>query len=320
MGAYRMSVTGRRIALQVMLVATVAIVAGASSCPLNPGLTNPGNYNNTTDPTNGGASLVGKAACSACHPAIADQVALHAHSAISCEDCHGPGSNHLPNPYARANFVDLTGAQSCGNCHGKPPDADAGDIRARDGFIDQMQQWVELRASGGHASFLCGYCHDPHASTLNDRPNGLRNECTACHGDQNMALHKGIVFTRGDYVEPLTCESCHMPFAVLASAPAAPDVVGPLAHIGDKRAHIFRISDVQADFNAFLSDDKSKVKLDSEGRAAMTADMVCLRCHNAVSLPTLAFTPQRAGEFAGFVHLDTVLNQKRIRELLTRPQ
>ncbi len=303
------------------LGATFLFFTGATGCPtIPPAQPNPYNYNNTTDPTNGGATTVGKAACASCHPDYAERVEQHAHNAFDCEECHGPGSNHLPNPFARMLYVDLTGAQTCGKCHGKPPDADAGEIRARDDFVDQNQQWVELRASGGHSSFNCGYCHDPHYSTVNDRPNGLRNECVACHDDQNMALHKGVTFTGVDYVETLTCESCHLPNAVLKDMVMPPEVVGPYAHVADRQSHIFRLSGEQVDFNAFLSDDKMTVRLDSEGRAAITADMVCLRCHNSVSLPTLAFTPERAAEIAAKVHLDTVLNQRQIRELLNRPQ
>lgn len=432
--------------------AAVFFLGGASGCPVGPGFPNPGvpnfgNYNNTTDPTNDGATYIGSKACSACHPGYAETFANHGHgyalsepqgvapvyptdgtragvpnppdgyqwsdisyviggytkaaqfidmdgfflttgqtgkqtqwlldlpptgvtaqfadflpaasaptpfdyscfkchttgpvaqdadnpgsqggrpgilgtwqeTGVHCEACHGPGSKHIPNPPARLMFVDLTGAQSCGRCHGKPDDADSGDILCREEFIDHNQQWVELRASGGHSSFNCGYCHESHGSTVYDRTNGLRNQCVDCHADQNMALHKDKVFMRGDYVEPLTCESCHMPFAALAGAPSPASVVGPYGHIGDTRSHIFRLSGEQVDYTAFLTDDKTKVRLDSEGRAAITADMVCLRCHNPQSLPTLAFTPERAGEIAAKVHFPSIINEKYIRELLNRP-
>jgi hypothetical protein len=239
---------------------------------------------------------------------------------IGCEACHGPGSNHIPNPFARMNFVDLDGSQTCGKCHGKPSDADRGDVSVSNGFISHNQQWDELRASGGHRGFQCGYCHDSHLSTTYDRENALRNQCPACHGEQNMALHKGKVFTSATgYTETLTCESCHMPFAALVGNPVPPSVVGEFAHIGDIRSHVFRISSDQADYHAALTPDGESLKLDSQGRAALTADFVCLRCHNSVSLPNIAFTPQRAGEIACCVHDETELNQKQLRDLAGQP-
>ncbi|MFQ5805566.1 MAG: hypothetical protein ACE5I3_03840, partial [Phycisphaerae bacterium] len=55
-----------------------------AGCPFFP---EPGNgadgapvFNNTTDPTNGNASYVGSAACSACHPGVAEIVGIHAHT------------------------------------------------------------------------------------------------------------------------------------------------------------------------------------------------------------------------------------------------
>jgi hypothetical protein len=39
-----------------------------------------GGYNNTTDPTNGGAAFLGSAACGSCHPGFQDRQSLHAHS------------------------------------------------------------------------------------------------------------------------------------------------------------------------------------------------------------------------------------------------
>src|SRR6185295_8582517 len=131
----------------------------------------------------------------------------------------------------------------------------------------------------------------------------VRNTCTVCHADMNMALHSGKLFARGDYREALTCESCHMAYATKSRNSAAPEVVGPYARMGDTRTHIFRISTAQVDYTAFFTPNGSRVLKDADGKAAVTADFVCLRCHNSVAMPTLAFTPQRAAEIAGGLHL-----------------
>lgn len=204
-----------------------------------------------------------------------------AEESVQCEACHGPGSNHIPNPSARDNYVDINGI-ACKECHNRPFNSTDGVIRAGGGFIKHHEQWPELAASGGHAEFTCLICHYPHVSANYDRDNALRVWCRDCHPDQNMAIHSGRVLIRGDYTEVLSCESCHMPYASLSASAAAPDVVGVLARVGDMRTHIFRINADNVDYTAMFTDDLSAVRKDAEGRAAVTLDFVCLRCHNGV--------------------------------------
>jgi hypothetical protein len=200
---------------------------------------------------------------------------------VQCEACHGPGSNHFSTSGATvlvdtsSIYVDPDGDNSCRQCHSRGSDV----IRAQDGYVLPYQQAAELRASGGHANFKCTVCHDPHRSTTYDRASGLRNMCTSCHRDQNMAVHEGKTFVRGDYVEPLTCESCHMPFATrnLSAAPVA--VVGTSGRMGDTRTHIFRIDTRNTNFTGMFSGDGTQVAIDDSGRAAVTVDFVCQRCH-----------------------------------------
>jgi len=213
-----------------------------------------------------------------------------AEAGIQCESCHGPGSHHFGSEGAEvvidrsAIFVDPNGANSCNDCHNRRAGAAAGVIRAADSFIEAEQQYAELMASGGHAEFACTFCHDPHHSVVYDRPNAIRNECTACHAEQNMALHAGFEFRRGDYVETLSCESCHMPFATRSATSATPDVVGDIGRMGDTRTHIFRVEtdEDKLDFASMFAENGAAVRQDAQGRAAVTVDFVCLRCHNGM--------------------------------------
>jgi hypothetical protein len=200
---------------------------------------------------------------------------------VQCEACHGPGSKHPPDRFERDLYVG-TGASDCGQCHTRGDDPTV--ILASGGFIKHHEQWPELLASGGHASFRCIDCHDPHTSTNYDRDNAFVKECTDCHPDQTMALHAGLTFVRGDYSEVLDCESCHMPFASKSAsiATATPAVVGPSGRMADMRTHIFRINPADEDFNSMFTPDGTRVSKDDTGRAAVTLDFVCLRCHNAV--------------------------------------
>ncbi|MBL8880113.1 MAG: hypothetical protein JNG88_13425 [Phycisphaerales bacterium] len=224
-----------------------------------------------------------------------------------CEACHGPGGNHFFTAAGRVVidrsriFVDPSGDESCRQCHAYPFGDTSGEIAARDGFIAPLQQASELSASGAHARFSCTTCHDPHHSIVADRGSAIRNECGACHSTQNMAGHRGAVFERGDYRETLTCESCHMPFAVKDASSATAAVAGPAGRIGDTRSHIFRLSVEAADHTAFLTDDGGSVRRDPDGLARITVDYVCLRCHNGQG-NVFSLTVARAAEIAGRVH------------------
>lgn len=225
-----------------------------------------------------------------------------------CESCHGPGGGHFSTVGADVRidrsriFVDPSGSDSCARCHSRPYDSGdtSREILAADGYIRDQQQWTELKSSGGHANFACTICHDPHRSVSTDRAAAIRNECSACHATQSMAGHGGKTFRRGDYAEPVTCVSCHMPFAARAISSAAADVVAPGGKMGDTRTHIFRIETTQAVVPQLFTDDGLRVRRDARGRAAVTVDFVCLRCHNDQGPFTL--TPARAAEIAGRVH------------------
>ncbi|MGE0480250.1 MAG: hypothetical protein AB7Q17_07240 [Phycisphaerae bacterium] len=226
---------------------------------------------------------------------------------VRCEACHGPGSMHFRTEGDAVLiapdriFVDATGGASCNRCHAQPLGDASGRIAAADGYVAPYNQAAELRASGGHSAFACTICHDPHRSVRYDRAHAIRNECTACHRDATLAGHDGAVFTRGDYTEPVTCVSCHMPFATRAYSTAGADAVGPAGRAGDTRTHIFRIDTQPRDYRSFLAPDGASVALDAQGRAAVTVDFVCLRCHNGLG-SVFALTLERAAEIAPNVH------------------
>ncbi len=230
---------------------------------------------------------------------------------VQCEACHGPGSQHFTIAGGQVQirrdriFVDLDGSQTCVGCHGGGLDESSHTIQARGGYIEHFEQADELAASGYHARFACGVCHDPHTSTVYDRASAIRNQCRACHTDVTDAKHGGKVYVRASdgYSEPVTCESCHMPYASLGGGTAAPSVVGETARVADVRTHIFRINVAPLDYTAFFSDDGSQVRLDENGEAAVTVDFICLRCHNGNGLFDL--TLPRAAEIAEFMHQET---------------
>lgn len=232
---------------------------------------------------------------------------------VQCEACHGPGGKHFATIDGEVRidrariFVDPTGAQTCLQCHSSQFGEPGSDILAADGFIAANSQANELRASGGHAEFACGVCHSSHDSLTASRGAAIRNECLTCHSNMNMAKHAGRVYRRDGYEEPLTCESCHMPFAVKTGTSTLVDSVrsdGVLldgqGRVGDTGSHIFRLNAADVDYRAVFTDDMAAVRRDADGHAALTLDFVCLRCHRGDGLFPLSVS--RAAEIGALIH------------------
>lgn len=204
-------------------------------------------------------------------------VGTFAEPGVQCEACHGPGSNHVGTPVKVENIYINEEASFCGTCHSRGDDMDV--IPASGGFIRHHQQFQELLASP-HANLRCLTCHETHTSVNYQRDSAIINDCRACHANQNMALHQGKIFVRGDFVERLDCESCHMTYATKSAAAAGEAVVGADGRMGDMRTHLWLINTDPVDFNSMFSADGTTVKKDTNGKAKVTVDFVCLRCHS----------------------------------------
>jgi len=182
---------------------------------------------------------------------------------VQCIQCHGtdhPGT------------IDKT-AEACGECHYRtfPPGSEENGIPASGGWIKHHEQYNEFLASGSHGNFMeCTTCHDPHKRA----EFSIVRECKDCHGDIDTAYAMTPMADFG-----VECTDCHMPMATKSGQVTAP-------HQGDVMTHIFRI-DTDPTANMF-TEDGSLVALDSEGRAAVTMDFACQKCHLTASLDELA--------------------------------
>jgi len=175
---------------------------------------------------------------------------------VQCEVCHGPGNTMQ---------IDHR-AEQCGTCH-KHPDTDG--IEAVNGFIRSEGQFSEFKA-GPHAALACVSCHNPHKPA----EFSIKQECSDCH---SALAEKYATTFKGE--AGIQCEDCHMPYATLSGQPLGP-------HKGDKRSHIFYVNTNA--FGEMFTEDGTHVKLDGNGKAAVTLDFVCQRCHQGTSLETLS--------------------------------
>jgi hypothetical protein len=221
-----------------------------------------------------------------------------AEAGVQCERCHGAGSLHLPAPSSSTIEVDST-AEACADCHANSDDPLT--MVTKGLFIKGNQQYGEVQASP-HAGFSCTICHDPHASVEYDRDVAIRNECSACHSNVNMALHEGVEFVWDDYSETVSCESCHMPFAAKNSN--STEITLPLdivVRFGDTRSHIMNIN-VQADSaQDMFTADLSEVATDQDGQASITTCYICQRCHHGLG-NAFALTPENACALGANIH------------------
>jgi len=147
---------------------------------------------------------------------------------VSCERCHGPGSEHVSNPKLNhlVNPVKLTPElrdSVCSQCHltGDARIEQAGrrvqDFRAGELLASYATYFVRGRSPAGlkvtsHVEKLaaseckrvsgdklwCGTCHDPHAAD-NSQSTRVKTQvaCLNCHGSAHHAEEN--------------CASCHMP-------------------------------------------------------------------------------------------------------------
>ncbi len=177
---------------------------------------------------------------------------------IMCEECHGPGSLHVQDPYGVSMDVDRDSAM-CGSCHlrGAPEAVDASG-----GFIKHHEQYEELFQSK-HITVACVTCHDPHDGVIQlrkaeDGTPTTRTLCENCHFDQAKYQDSDV------HPVVTACIDCHMP-RVTKSAVGNAEMF-----TGDIRTHLMAIDPTQ--IGQFTEDG-------SKALSQLGLDFSCRGCH-----------------------------------------
>ena len=183
-------------------------------------------------------------------------VGTWAEPGVRCEECHGPGSDHVSNPYGVALKVDRS-PEECGECHRR------GAVEAIDasgGFIKHHEQYEEIFQSK-HLALDCVTCHDPHQGVVQARKAGtdtVRIECQSCHFEKVEAQKSAVMKSTVD------CIDCHMP-RIVKSAVGDAD-----AYTGDIRTHMWVIDPSAT--SQFSEDGSTAV-------SQISLDFACKSCH-----------------------------------------
>ncbi len=184
-------------------------------------------------------------------------VGTWAEDGIGCEECHGPGSDHVQNPKNKMK-IDRT-AESCGKCHQRngidPKPQMSG------GFIRHHEQINELLA-GSHKDLSCTECHEPHKRAIL-----VKDNCGKCHDDIAKSYADSLHGKSG-----IKCFECHM-------GRASKSAVKINKNSGDVRTHIFKINtDADADMSTSETRNGKEYKY---AKGFITLKFACLGCHQA---------------------------------------
>jgi hypothetical protein len=154
---------------------------------------------------------------------------------VSCERCHGPGSDHIATGKPMLNPAKLAAPQRdsiCDQCHLsgeiRVPKAGKDDLAFRPGdrLPDDLTVFVRSGAPSpmkvtSHAEDLaqsackrtsgeklwCGTCHDPHSVPAADEKAAyFRGKCLTCHQASDCRAAQSARVANGD-----NCVACHMP-------------------------------------------------------------------------------------------------------------
>lgn len=98
----------------------------------------------------------GQESCYECHEDISDLKEMDLHYDLSCETCHGPGTDHNLSPDSVELFIP-DDRNFCGLCHAK------NTARNEDAVF-------QIESKEHNPDKNCTYCHNPHA------PWELRNQ------------------------------------------------------------------------------------------------------------------------------------------------
>lgn len=201
--------------------------------------------------------------CAACHTTgyvpegnqsdLPGLIGVWAEDGVGCEECHGPGSNHVNDPYLVKAEINRD-SEMCGACHSQGSKV---TLEAVNGFITHQQQYDELFESKKRV-MDCVDCHNPHETVKYAKGLANHTPCQNCH----FAEQTNQKITNRKHAE---CIDCHMPRLSMSA------VGDPTRFSADLRTHLMAIN------------PQATSQFDKKGETALpfiAIDFACKGCHN----------------------------------------
>lgn len=132
--------------------------------------------------------------CNNCHANNYSRWTTSKHAAVSCENCHGPGSSHIE---SGKPLVVNKASSLCLTCHER--------------LVSRPSAFPQVSSSNHGAALSCTTCHNPHDPSIKDVPaiphsiEGIAS-CGTCHGRQGIVPKPQNHVGRTDD----TCLLCHV--------------------------------------------------------------------------------------------------------------
>jgi hypothetical protein len=149
------------------------------------------------------------------------------HPGVTCENCHGPGSEHLSEMKASPDFnssnlkifnpgklspADLN--DFCGSCHRSTRDVLSMNIHDVRNVRFQPYRLENSRCyDPTDKRITCIACHDPHRSLVTSAAS-YDAKCLSCHAQGKSEGKMAAACPKAMH----NCVSCHMPKTVLPGA------------------------------------------------------------------------------------------------------
>lgn len=164
----------------------------------------------------------------------------HYENGVQCEDCHGPGADHVgsitdgkPKPGTIRGLRGLNAEETddlCGSCHRTWETVMLLKIRGTANVRFQPYRLTNSKCFlSGDSRIACTACHDPHSAPATD-PKAYDSKCGACHNPANTAIRKTQCTVARE-----ACVTCHMPrYEVPGSHHAFADHWIRIARAGDR--------------------------------------------------------------------------------------
>ena len=141
------------------------------------------------------AVYVGAEQCGQCHLSTEQEWLHSSHKVVTCENCHGPESEHIN---SAADMEVSTSVSLCLTCHAR--------LNSRPSTFPQVL--AEEHSSG----LACLECHNPMHPDTSSPPQVTHTlnqgvDCLTCHGSQGLGLRP--VPTDHEQRTGESCPQCH---------------------------------------------------------------------------------------------------------------